>query len=228
MATASITDFLQNLRRASLLREQGPTDSQLLECFAQSRDEGAFEALVYRHGPMVLGVCRRILRNNHDAEDAFQATFLVLASRARTVKPRHMLVGWLYGVACNTALKLRGRVARRRVKEREAAAMPRPDPPSDAWLHLEPLLDLEVRGLPDKYRVPIVLCDLEGKTRKGSGPATGLARRHRRQPAGAGACHLVWPFGPARRGPFGQRGGRGRFPEPGSGLDASGAGDGSD
>src|ERR1700688_943697 len=79
VATASITDFLQNLRRASLLREPGPTDAQLLEWFVGGGDEGASEALVRRHGPMVLGVCRRILRNNHDAEDAFQATFLVLA-----------------------------------------------------------------------------------------------------------------------------------------------------
>jgi RNA polymerase sigma factor (sigma-70 family) len=114
----------------------------------------------------VLGVCRRILRDNHDAEDAFQATFLVLACKAAGVRPRHMLAGWLYSVACNTALKLRGMVLRRRVKEREAAAMPRPNPQSEAWRHLEPLLDNAVRGLPDKYRSPIVLCDLEGKSRK--------------------------------------------------------------
>jgi RNA polymerase sigma factor (sigma-70 family) len=165
VATASITDFLQNLR-ASQWRAEGPTDAELLEVFAARRDEGAFEALVHRHGPMVLGVCRRILRDNHDAEDAFQATFLVLACKAAGVRPRHMLAGWLYSVACNTALKLRGMVLRRRVKEREAAAMPRPDPQSEAWRHLEPLLDNAVRGLPDKYRSPIVLCDLEGKSRK--------------------------------------------------------------
>jgi RNA polymerase sigma factor (sigma-70 family) len=165
VATASISDFLQNLR-VSRWRDQGPTDGQLLEVFAHRRDEGAFEALVRRHGPMVLGVCRRILRNNHDAEDAFQATFLVLACKAGVLRPRHMVAGWLYSVACNTALKLRGNLARRRVKEREAAAMPRPQPPSDAWRQLEPLLDNAVRGLPDKYRSPLVLCDLEGKSRK--------------------------------------------------------------
>src|SRR5271156_5038027 len=120
VATAPITDFLQNLR-ASRLRGQDATDGQLLELFAQRRDEIAFEALVRRHGAMVLGVCRRILRNKHDAEDAFQATFLVLACKAGAIRPRHMLAGWLYGVACNTALKLRGVINRRRVKEREAA-----------------------------------------------------------------------------------------------------------
>jgi RNA polymerase sigma factor (sigma-70 family) len=165
VATAPITEFLQNLR-ANRLRCQDATDGQLLELFAQRRDESAFEALVRRHGAMVLGVCRRILRNNHDAEDAFQATFLVLACKAGMVRPRHMVAGWLYSVACNTALKLRGTLARRRVIEREAAAMPRPEPPSDAWRQLEPLLDDTLRGLPDKYRVPIVLCDLEGKSRK--------------------------------------------------------------
>jgi RNA polymerase sigma factor (sigma-70 family) len=165
VATAPITDFLQSLR-ANRFRDEGSTDGRLLEVFTQSRDDGAFEALLRRHGPMVLGVCRRILRNNHDAEDAFQATFLVLACKAGVVRPRHMVAGWLYNVACNTALKLRGTLARRRVKEEEAAAMPRPQPPADAWRQLEPLLDDAVRGLPDKYRSPIVLCDLEGKSRK--------------------------------------------------------------
>src|SRR5438876_2725729 len=115
---------------------------------------------------MVLGVCRRILRKCHDAEDAFQATFLVLACKAAAVRPRTMVAGWLYAVACNTALNLRGTIARRRLKEKEAAAMPRPEPAADPWAQLEPLLDDAVRGLPDKYRVPIVLCDLEGKSRK--------------------------------------------------------------
>jgi RNA polymerase sigma factor (sigma-70 family) len=165
LATAPITDFLQHLR-ASRLRDQDATDGQLLEVFAARRDESAFEALVRRHGAMVLGACRRILRNNHDAEDAFQATFLVLACKAAVIRPRHMVAGWLYGVACNTALKLRGTLNRRRVKEREAAAMPRPQSQPDAWRQLEPLLDDALRGLPEKYRVPIVLCDLESKSRK--------------------------------------------------------------
>jgi RNA polymerase sigma factor (sigma-70 family) len=162
--TAALTHFLHNLRRPNT--GPGPTDAQLVDGFLTGRDEEAFAALVHRHGPMVLGVCRRILGNSHDAEDAFQATFLVLACKAGAVRPRHMLAGWLYGVACNTALKLRGAAARRRLKEKEAAAMPRPDTSADGWRQLEPLLDGAVRGLPDKYRVPIVLCELEGKSRK--------------------------------------------------------------
>src|SRR2546423_11808512 len=151
VAIGSVTDLLQSLRRATLVRDPGTPDGQLLECFLAHRDGAAFETLVRRHGPMVLGVCRRILRNSHDAEDAFQATFLVLACKAGAVRPRHMVAGWLYAVACNTALNLRGTIARRRLKEKEAAAMPRPEPAADPWAQLEPLLDDAVRGLPDKY-----------------------------------------------------------------------------
>jgi RNA polymerase sigma factor (sigma-70 family) len=170
LATAFITGFLQTLRR----QEPSPTDAQLLEDFRADRDEGAFEALVRRHGPMVLGVCRRILRNHHDAEDAFQATFLVLACKAGSVRQRHTVAGWLYGVACNVALNLRGRALRRRLKEKEAAAMPKCDPTSDGWRQLEPLLDDAVRALPDKYRAAVVLCDLEGKSRKEAARQLGL------------------------------------------------------
>ena len=170
MATASITGFLQTLRR----QEASPTDAQLLEGFRAYRNEGAFEALVRRHGPMVLGVCRRILRNHHDAEDAFQATFLVLACKAGSVRRRHSVAGWLYGVACNVALNLRGRALRRRRKEKEAAAMPQCDATSDSWRQLEPLLDDAVRALPEKYRAAVVLCDLEGKSRKQAARQLGL------------------------------------------------------
>jgi RNA polymerase sigma factor (sigma-70 family) len=162
VATASITGFFQTLRRQAA----SPTDAQLLEGFSAHRDEGAFEALLRRHGPMVLGVCRRILRNHHDAEDAFQATFLVLACKAGSVRRRHTVASWLYGVACKVALNLRGSSGRRRRKEKEAAAMPKGDATSESWHQLEPLLDDAVRSLPDRYRAPVVLCDLEGKSRK--------------------------------------------------------------
>jgi RNA polymerase sigma factor (sigma-70 family) len=147
----------------------------LLEDFLARRDEAAFEALVRRHGPMVLGVCRRLLKNEADAEDAFQATFLVLVRKAPSVTPRDLVGNWLYGVAYRTALKARAAAARRRAKEREVAAMPRPGSPDELWLRLQALLDREVLGLPDKYRAPLVLCDLEGHSRKQAARQLGWA-----------------------------------------------------
>jgi RNA polymerase sigma factor (sigma-70 family) len=114
---------------------------------------------------MVLGVCRRVLRHRHDAEDAFQATFLVLARKAASVRPRDRVGNYLYGVAYRTALEARRSAARRRLKE--ACAPPRVEQPADdTWAELRPVLDRELAGLPEKYRAPLVLCDLEGRTRK--------------------------------------------------------------
>jgi RNA polymerase sigma factor (sigma-70 family) len=156
---------LRHLRRAALLSlEEGPSDAQLLESFLVRRDEVAFEALLHRHGPMVLGVCRRVLRNVHDAEDALQATFLVLARRANSIRSRQVVGSWLYGVAYRTAMKARVINAKRRTKERQAGEMTRPQSSSDEEL-LEKL-DHELSRLPDKYRVPVVLCELEGKSRR--------------------------------------------------------------
>src|SRR5262249_39553350 len=116
--------------------------------------------------PMVLGVCRRVLRNEADAEDAFQATFLVLVKKAASIRPRGMVGNWLYGVAHTTALKARAMRTRRLAKEREAAARPKPEAAAGAWEQLHGLLDQELKALPDKYRAAIVLCDLEGKSVK--------------------------------------------------------------
>src|SRR5262249_22645957 len=124
-------------------------------------------ALVRRHAPMVWGVCRRVLGNLHDAEDAFQATFLILVRKAASIASPKLLANWLYGVAHQTALKARATNAKRRVRERQVTHMPEPaanEP--DRWNDLQPLLDQELARLPNKYRVAIVLCDLEGKTRK--------------------------------------------------------------
>jgi RNA polymerase sigma factor (sigma-70 family) len=158
--------FLGELRRAVLRRDAGSlSDGQLLERYVRLGDEAAFEALVRQHGAMVLGVCRRVLRHWHDAEDAFQATFLVLARRAASVRPRDRVGNWLYGVAYRTALAARRSAARRRLKE--ASAPPRAQGPADGpWAELRLVLDRELAGLPEKYRAPLVLCDLEGKTRK--------------------------------------------------------------
>jgi RNA polymerase sigma-70 factor (ECF subfamily) len=105
----------------------GMTDGQLLEEFVSRRDAAAFEALVRRHGPMVLGVCRRILRDPHDTEDAFQSTFLVLARKAASVSPREMVGNWLYGVAQTTAIRLRAAIAKRRLREKQLADLPEPE-----------------------------------------------------------------------------------------------------
>jgi RNA polymerase sigma factor (sigma-70 family) len=143
------------------------TDGQLLGAFARGRDEAAFAALVRRHGPMVLGVCRRVLRNGADADDAFQAAFLVLARRAAALGPREVLAGFLHRVAFNTARKLREANRRRAAREAPLAGVAEPAAGTDdARDELLAVLDEEVSRLPDRYRVPVVLCDLQGATRR--------------------------------------------------------------
>jgi RNA polymerase sigma factor (sigma-70 family) len=136
----------------------------LLERFTRRHDQVAFAALVARHGPMVLGVCRRVLGNVQEAEDAFQATFLVLVRKAAAITRPHLLGNWLYGVAARTARKARIRMARRLHHERQAAVAPRDPPPETDWSDLIAQLDEELEQLPFKYRAPLVLCYLDGLT----------------------------------------------------------------
>jgi RNA polymerase sigma factor (sigma-70 family) len=152
------------------------TDGQLLERFLGQRDDASFESLIQRHGPMVLGVCRRVLRNEADAEDAFQATFLVLVRKAASIVPRGMVGNWLYGVAHNTARKAKAMNNRRRARERDAGMRPRPEPPAEGWQKLQAVLDDELSRLPEKYRAPIVLCELEGKPIKEAARQLGWAQ----------------------------------------------------
>jgi RNA polymerase sigma factor (sigma-70 family) len=163
-----MSEVISHLRRMALLREgAGLTDGQLLEDYLSRREEAALEALLQRHAPMVWGVCRRVLGNHHDAEDAFQATFLVFVRKAASIASPKLLANWLYGVAHQTALKARATAAKRRTRERQVVQMPEPATAGpDLWNHIQPLLDQELSRLPDKYRVAIVLCDLERKTRK--------------------------------------------------------------
>ncbi len=158
---------LPHLRRALAGAAAAPGDAQLLEGFLARPDGEAFAALVRRHGPMVLAVCRRILRDPHDAEDAFQATFLVLLRKARSVaRPEH-LANWLYGVACRTALKARGNLSRRRLREQPLLDVPNEKGVAElVWLDVRPIIDEELSRLPDKLRLPVVLCCLEGRSRR--------------------------------------------------------------
>ncbi|HEY7156402.1 MAG TPA: sigma-70 family RNA polymerase sigma factor [Gemmataceae bacterium] len=176
MATGSRDNILSPLRQAALRRDGGGlTDGELMERFLSQRDEAAFEGLLRRHGPMVLAVCRRILRNNADAEDAFQATILVLLRKAPSIDPPEAVGNFLYGVAYRIAQRARAANAKRRVKEKEAQSMVRPEASEEIDEHLLALLDRELHGLPDKYRTPIVLCELEGKTRKEAARLLGWA-----------------------------------------------------
>jgi RNA polymerase sigma factor (sigma-70 family) len=166
--TSPLHKLVPELRQALRQGEAAAcSDGQLLEEFAIGGDGAALEALVRRHGPMVWGVCRRVLGHHHDAEDAFQATFLVLVRKAASVVPRELVANWLYGVAHRTALRARAMAAKRRERERQVAEMPEPvaDGPG-VGNELEAVLDQELSRLPDHYRVAVVLCDLEGKTRR--------------------------------------------------------------
>lgn len=166
MATSPRSQVIQQVCKLVFADELGLTDAQLLERFIAHRDDAAFEAMVRRHGPMVLAVCQRVLSDYHDAEDAFQATFLVLVRKAASIVPREMVGNWLYGVAYQTAVRAKVANAKRRAREKQVQVMPDPVAPPDLRQDLRPLLDQELSRLPAKYRVPIVLCDLEGKSHR--------------------------------------------------------------
>jgi RNA polymerase sigma factor (sigma-70 family) len=153
-------------------------DAALLERFVTDHDEAAFETLVHRHGPMVLGVCRHLLLSTNDAEYAFQATFLVLVRKASAIKRRAQLASWLYGVAYRTALRARQTKTRRHAREKQGVEMIAEKPCcEDLAREMRPALHEELNRLPEKYRVPVVLCYLQGKTNEQA------------------ARQLAWPIG---------------------------------
>jgi RNA polymerase sigma factor (sigma-70 family) len=164
--SAQLSAVLQHIYRlAGMPTAEGLSDGQLLGRFVDHGDESAFASLLRRHGPMVLGVCRRILRHAQDSEDAFQACFLILARKARTVRQHQSLGAWLYRVAYRLAIAARAETVRRREREREVLEMPQRGPIEEsALLELQRTLDEELNRLPEKYRLPVVLCFLEGKT----------------------------------------------------------------
>src|SRR4051794_38532315 len=164
MANGRLGGVLRRLREGGPFDGAGMSEGGLLERYPRHREEAAFTALVRLHGPMVLGVCRRLLRDAHDADDAFQATFLVLVRKAHSIVPRERIGPWLYGVAYRTSLKAKAMANRRRARQKTLEDMPSPPGhPEAEWLAL---LDHEINRLPEKYRMPLVLCDLERKTRK--------------------------------------------------------------
>lgn len=163
-----MTGLLTFLRKALGAFEPGATtDEQLLARFADRHEETAFEGLLQRYGPMVLGVCRRLLPNPCDAEDAFQATFLVLARKAGSLRQRELVGPWLHGVALRVARKARANLARQHAHEKPASVMPSAEPAYEmAWQELSPLLDEMLAQLPRKYRLPLMLCCLQGMTKE--------------------------------------------------------------
>jgi RNA polymerase sigma factor (sigma-70 family) len=176
MASGQVGLILQQLRRLF----GGPPaddlgDGPLLERFQRQRDQAAFTALVQRHGPLVLAVCRRVLRQEQDAEDAFQATFLVLARKAGSIRRPEALGAYLYEVAYRIALKARARAARQRMYERQAADMPGNDQGREEFRReLRGVLDEELHRLPERYRRLLVLCDLQGRTHQEAARQLGL------------------------------------------------------
>jgi RNA polymerase sigma factor (sigma-70 family) len=163
----------RTIRQELTTTADGISDEDLLAQFLDSEEvaaQEAFRILVGRHGPRVLGICRHILNQEHDAEDAFQATFLALARNGASIRDRCALAGWLHEVAYRTALKTRARRSRRQTVERQIMVSRPPQNERDeqgdraSLAELRPMLQEEVTGLPDKYRIPVVLSYLEGKT----------------------------------------------------------------
>jgi RNA polymerase sigma factor (sigma-70 family) len=174
-ALPAVIEQIRRLAQAPVAADA--SDRQLLRRFAAGRDEAAFAALVRRHGPMVLGVCRRVLGNAADAEDAFQATFLVLARKADSPRWHDSVGGWLHQVARRVAREARDRAARRRGRERTVADLPDVPAPAAAARELGALLDEELGRLPERYRGPLLLCYLEGTTRDRAAALLGLSLR---------------------------------------------------
>jgi RNA polymerase sigma factor (sigma-70 family) len=182
MSQPAMTLFVRNLRRPEPRAASGPADHELLEHFATRGDEAAFAALVERHGPLVRGLCRRLLGDPGMADDVFQATFFVLARRAGSIRRRESVGSWLFGVAQRLGRKAQRGAARRRRHERQAAeGRPRGRSADAGWAELLAILDEELARLPEQARAPLLLCYLEGCTQdeaaRSLGWSVGTLRR---------------------------------------------------
>jgi RNA polymerase sigma factor (sigma-70 family) len=178
MAQSKGAVLLQHIRKLVADQCPGPPlDGHLLQKFIADRDEAAFAALVQRYGALVLGVCRSVLHHQQDAEDVFQATFLVLARRASSIRKQPSLSSWLHGVAYRLALKTQTKEERRRSREYQAGQQRLAGNPDDlSWRELRVVLHEELQRLPDKYRAPLLLCYWEGKTRAEAAAQLGWTR----------------------------------------------------
>jgi RNA polymerase sigma factor (sigma-70 family) len=191
MSTASLNSFLRNLRlkmAAATLIDQ--SDRQLAERFLAQGDEAAFIALLRRHGPMVHGVCWRVLHQAQEAEDAFQATFLVLARNLRSVRNRDSLSSWLHGVAYRVALKAKARANSRCRHERRGAARAIGASEDATWTELRNALDVELGLLPERWRLPLILCYLEGRTQDEAAQLLRVSKNTLRRRLAAGRTAL--------------------------------------
>jgi RNA polymerase sigma factor (sigma-70 family) len=158
--------LLRHIRGLMTAENAELPDQDFLRRVAAGRDEAAFEVLLQRHGPMVLRVCRNVLRDPHAAEDAFQATFIILFRKASSVRKLRSVGSWLYKVAYRTALRARAAAARRKLREAHGTAPAAADPLDDVtWRELQTILHDELQRLAEKYRAPVVLCCLEGRSR---------------------------------------------------------------
>jgi RNA polymerase sigma factor (sigma-70 family) len=163
---------------AAAQQSQGRTDQELLQDYLLRNDRGAFAALVKRHGPLVLGVCRRQLRSREDADDAFQATFLLLAQKAATIRRRESLASWLHGVAYRMGQNAKRAAIQRRKHEGKVSPMRQRDPAEDlAWREIQGILDAEVGRLPAVHREPFLLCFIEGRGRAEAAVELGLTEK---------------------------------------------------
>jgi RNA polymerase sigma factor (sigma-70 family) len=203
MASPAIGIFLQYLRgMAAGQATSGLADVQLLERFVSVRDEDAFTAMVHRHRGMIFGVCRRLLRAPHDAEDAFQATFLVLARKSGSIRKSESVGSWLHGVAIRVAQKVRREVMRRSRREHSLQPAEAAVDSRDAltWGELRSVLDEELGRLASSFSAPLILCYLEGQTQDETARRLGWSKStlRRRLERGRGllqtSCHQRGPW----------------------------------
>jgi len=175
MATTQLNAVLQHVRETTANRKvDDSSDSQLLAEFAAQETEAAFAAILKRHGAMVLRVCRRVLQHEQDAEDAFQATFLVLARRAAAIRKKEAIASWLHGVAHPVAMNVKRAATRRRLHWEQAKAAPRSAPERDlAWREVQAVLDEEIRRLPESIGPCLFSATWKGSAARRTGICPG-------------------------------------------------------